>query len=59
MLDWNSCQICYPLEIKLFIYLKNMECFGIFNIEKVTFGTWALFGVYFWIWDVACFPERV
>ena len=21
MLDWHSCQICYSLEIKLFIYL--------------------------------------
>ena len=22
MLDWNSCQICYPLEIKLLLQIK-------------------------------------
>ena len=27
MLDWHTCQICYPLEIKLLILLLLLLCF--------------------------------
>ena len=25
MLDWHSCQICYPLEIKILLLLKSFR----------------------------------
>ena len=25
MLDWHSCQICYPLEIKILLLLQNQQ----------------------------------
>ena len=28
MLDWQSCQICYPLEIKLLLLLLLVEHYG-------------------------------
>ena len=29
MLDWHSCQICYPLEIKILLLLLLLLCYVI------------------------------
>ena len=26
MLDWHSCQICYPLEIKVLLLIQSNTC---------------------------------
>ena len=38
MLDWRSCQICYPLEIKILLLLliKFCICIDIYKIHVVS-----------------------
>ena len=32
MLDWHSCQVCYPLEIKLLLLVVVIECYSQFFV---------------------------
>ena len=41
MLDWHSCQICYPLEIKLLLLLHcYVEIISLYDGIKL--GTWTV-----------------
>ena len=40
MLDWHSCQICYPLEIKLLLLFAS-------NNDKLTHMSFFLFFYFF------------
>ena len=39
MLDWRTCQICCPLEIKLsLLYIKQLSILQLKNIKKRNVG---------------------